>query len=139
MACKPGESLPHQVQSWGELMGAYRLFNNSAVEPATIQQGHWQITRQHCAEHAVVLNVQDTSELDYTGYRAKKGLGPIGRQNGQGLLQHSVLAVLPNGRLLGLLHQRWQVRVRAPKKEPQCVAYAVHHGDGSGRRQLRNL
>jgi hypothetical protein len=100
-------------------MGAYRLFNNSAVEPATIQQGHWQITRQHCAEHAVVLNVQDTSELDYTGYRAKKGLGPIGRQNGQGLLQHSVLAVLPNGRLLGLLHQRWQVRVRAPKKEPR--------------------
>jgi hypothetical protein len=87
------------------------------VEPAAIQQPHVQMTRQRCASYGVVLNVQDTSELDYSGYRAKKGLGPIGRQNGQGLLQHSVLAVLPNGQLLGVLHQRWQVRVEAPEKE----------------------
>jgi hypothetical protein len=123
MAAKPGESLPHQAANWGDLIGAYRLFNNSAVEPAAIQHQHWQITHQRCAKHSVVLCVQDTSELDYTGYRAKKGLGKISRQNGQGLLQHSVLAVLPNGRLLGLLHQRCQVRVEAPKKETrkQCL------------------
>lgn len=117
MAAKPGESLPHQAGNWADLIGAYRLFNNPAVEPAAIQQTHWQITHQACAGHSVVLCVQDTSELDYTGYRAKKGLGKIGRQNGQGLLQHSVLAVLPNGRLLGLLHQRCQVRVSVPKNE----------------------
>jgi hypothetical protein len=117
MASRPGESLPHQTENWSDLTGAYRLFNNPAVEPAAIQQSHGQITRQRCAEHSVVLCVQDTSELDYTGYRAKKGLGPIGRQNGQGLLQHSVLAVLPNGRLLGLMHQRCQVRVSAPENE----------------------
>jgi len=117
MAGKPGESLPHQLESWSDLIGAYRLFNNGAVEPEAIQQPHWQITRQRCAGQAVVLNVQDTSELDYTGQDAKKGLGRIGRQNGQGLLQHSVLAVLPNGQVLGLLHQRCQVRVPAPRKE----------------------
>jgi hypothetical protein len=117
MAAKPDQSLPHQTAGWGDLIGAYRLLNNSAVEPAAMQQAHWQITHQACARHSVVLCVQDTSELDYTGYRAKKGLGKIGRQNGQGLLQHSVLAVLPNGQLLGLLHQRCQVRVPAPKNE----------------------
>src|SRR5207249_9207332 len=46
MAGKPGESLPHQAETWADLIGAYRLFNNDAVEPAAIQQAHWQITRQ---------------------------------------------------------------------------------------------
>jgi hypothetical protein len=117
MAAKPDQSLPHQTAGWGELIGAYRLFNNSDVEPTAIQQGHWRITHQACAGHPIVLCVQDTSELDYSGYSAKKGLGKISRQNGQGLLQHSVLAVLPNGQLLGLLHQRCQVRVSAPENE----------------------
>jgi hypothetical protein len=117
MAARPDQSLPHQTGNWADLMGAYRLFNNASVEPAAIQQPHWQITRERCAGYRVVLCVQDTSELDYTGYRAKEGLGKIGRQNGQGLLQHSVLAVLPDGQLLGLLHQRCQVRVPAPKNE----------------------
>src|SRR5205823_13786078 len=82
-----------------------------------IQQAHWQLTRERCRGHRVVLGVQDTSEMDYSGHHAKKGLGPIGRENGRGFLQHSALAVLPNGRLLGVLHQRWQVRVKAPKGE----------------------
>jgi hypothetical protein len=117
MAARPDQSLPHQTGNWGDLIGAYRLFNNAAVEPAAIQQPHWRITRERCVGHRVVLCVQDTSELDYTGYRAKKGLGEIGRQNGQGLLQHSVLTVLPKGQLIGLLHQRCQVRVPAPANE----------------------
>jgi hypothetical protein len=117
MAAKPDESLPHQAGNWADLMGAYRLFNNPAVEPEAIQYPHWQITHGRCAGHRVVLCVQDTSELDYTGYGGKKGLGEIGRQNGQGLLQHSVLAVLPSGQLIGLMHQRCQVRVPAPANE----------------------
>ena len=117
MARSPDESLPHQAGNWSDLMGTYRLFNNPAIEPAMIQQPHWQRTRALCGDHRMVLCVQDTSEMDYTGYGAKKGLGPIGRQNGQGFLQHSVLAVLPGGRLLGVLHQRWQVRVAAREKE----------------------
>ena len=49
--------------------------------------------------------------------RRQEGPGPIGRHKGQGFLQHSALAVLPDGRLLGVLHQRWQVRVPAPAGE----------------------
>jgi hypothetical protein len=99
-------------------MGTYRLFNNPSVEPAAIQQPHRQRTLQRCGQHPVVLCVQDTSTLDYTHHPSKKGLGPIDRQNGQGLLQHTVLAVLPGStRLLGVLNQRWQTRVEAPPGE----------------------
>ena len=48
MAGNPQESLPQQAGKWGELLGAYRLFNNPAVEPAAIQQAHWQLTRGRC-------------------------------------------------------------------------------------------
>lgn len=117
MAGNPGESLAGQNRNWADLMGAYRFFNNESVEPAAIAQPHWQLTRQRCRKHRLVLCVQDTSEMDYSGYRGKKGLGSISRENGQGFLQHTVLAVLPGGQLLGALHQRWQVRVDAAKGE----------------------
>jgi hypothetical protein len=117
MAAQPDASLPQQTGNWGDLLGAYRLFNNAAVAPEAIGQSHWQMTRDRCRGHRVVLCVQDTSEMDYSGYKAKRGLGPIGRENGQGFLQHSALAVLPSGQLLGVLHQRWQVRVEAPENE----------------------
>ena len=117
MAAQPEASLPRQSGSWSDLLGAYRLFNNPSVEPAALQAPHYQQTHLRCLGQPVVLCVQDTSTLDYTRFKSKKGLGPIDRQNGQGLLQHTVLAVLPNGRLLGVLNQRWQVRVAVPKGE----------------------
>lgn len=117
MAEDPAGSLPQQSGGWGELIGAYRLLNNPRVDPADIQRAHWQWTHQRCNYHPLVLCVQDTSDMDFTGHAAKKGLGPIGRQKGRGFLQHSALAVLPDGRVLGVLHQRWQVRVAAPAGE----------------------
>jgi hypothetical protein len=117
MAEEPAASLPERSGSWGELIGSYRLLNNPRVDPSDIQRAHWRWTRERCAEHPLVLCVQDTSDIDFTGHAGKKGLGPIGRQKGQGFLQHSALAVLPDGRLLGVLHQRWQVRVPAPAGE----------------------
>jgi len=117
MAEDPAGSLPQQSCGWGELIGAYRLLNNPRVDPSDIQRAHWQWTHERCRNHPLVLCVQDTSDMDFTGHAATKGLGPIGRQKGRGFLQHSALAVLPDGRLLGVLHQRWQVRVPAPADE----------------------
>ena len=65
----------------------------------------------------MVMAVQDTSELDFTRQTTMQGLGPIGGGGGRGLLQHSTLAVTPDGGVLGVLHQIWRPRVPKPEGE----------------------
>jgi hypothetical protein len=64
--------------------------------------------------------VQDTSELDFTSHKTVQGLGPIGNGGGQGLLQHSTLAIDPKGHLVGVLHQIWRLRVPVPEAETRA-------------------
>lgn len=71
----------------GALTAADRFLGNAAIAP-----------------HAVILCVQDTTELDFTGRKAT-GLGRIGDGRGQGLEQHTALAVVPGQGVVGILHQ----------------------------------
>jgi hypothetical protein len=119
MAQAPDQSLPQQNKEWGELMGAYRFLHNAKATPDHIQSVHRARVREECRIRPLVLAVQDTSELDFTG-RAVEGLGPIGNGGGQGLLQHSTLAIDPQGHLLGLLHQIWRLRVAVPEGETRA-------------------
>ena len=119
MAQAPDQSLPQQNKEWGELVGAYRFLNNSKTTPHQIQSTHRARVREQCQSRPVVLAVQDTSELDFTG-RAVQGLGPIGNGGGQGLLQHSTLAIDPKGHLVGVLHQIWRLRVSVPEGETRA-------------------
>jgi hypothetical protein len=53
----------------------------------------------------LVLAVQDTTEVDWTGHPATTGLGPLGHPACQGLHVHSTLAFTPERLPLGLLAQ----------------------------------
>lgn len=117
MAQTPDQSLPKQCETWADLKAAYRFLHHENVTPDLIQQTHRRWVRDACAKHPVVLVVEDTSELDYTSQTTAAGLGPIGNGLGRGLLQHSALAVLPNGQLLGVLHQTWTIRKPKPEHE----------------------
>jgi len=116
MAAAPNQSLPKQMDDWADLKAAYRFLNHAEVTPDGIQTAHRARTRAACQKHGVILAVQDTTELDFTG-RAMEGLGPIGDGRGQGILQHSTLAVTPQGEMLGALHQIFRNRVPAPEGE----------------------
>jgi hypothetical protein len=105
MAQRPERSLPQQTQSWGELKGAYRFLNNRRVEPARIGRAHQQLTREACPSQAVVLCVQDDSDLCAAKIDSEQHV------------MHSTLAVLPSGEVLGLLQQRFFARVEQPEKE----------------------
>lgn len=109
MAARPSESLPKQFEQWTDLTGAYRLLNNPRVDPDAMQRTHRDLTLRSCAGRDVVLCVQDTTELDYSGRRGVKGLGRVGA-GGRGILQHATLAVCPRDGLLGVLHCRWHCR-----------------------------
>ena len=117
MAKAPDRSLPKQTEDWGDLLAAYRFLNHPQLTPDQIQQTHRARTREQSRQRKLILAVQDTSELDFTGRQAVTGLGPIGNGGGQGLLQHSSLAIDPSGELIGVLHQIWKTRSPVPEGE----------------------
>ncbi len=117
IAAAPGMSIPKQCGQWGPIKAAYRLFSHSGVTPDAIQEPHRQLTRQRCAQHPLVLCVQDTSEMDFTSRKKVKGLGKTGDGHGRGFEQHSTLAVTPDGQILGVLDSHYCLRVERPKGE----------------------
>lgn len=116
LAANPAASLPEQMLNWGELKAAYRLLAEADVSHAALSQPHWEKTQKQAVSSnaAVILFVQDTSELDYSRQKQTKGLGHIGDSKGRGLMLHSCLAVIPtpgNAEILGLAMQRvWRRR-----------------------------
>jgi hypothetical protein len=97
--------MPKQAGSWADLKGAYRFFSNPRVEALRIGQPHREMTLAACFGHDVVLCVQDDSD-----HCAVKIAADEHRM-------HHTLAVLPEGKLLGILEQRFFARVTKPKGE----------------------
>lgn len=103
-AARPSVSLPQQLGNAAALKGAYRLLESEAVAFADLLAPHQDQTRTLAGDLPVVLLVQDTTTLDFTGHRATTGLAPIGDGRGQGFHLQTVLAVQPDPRLpLGIL------------------------------------
>ena len=66
----------------------------------------------------MVLCVQDDTDLNFTHRTKIKGLGKVGgRGAGRGIMQHTTLAVLPDGHLLGVLDQFWFNRIQTAEYE----------------------
>lgn len=112
-----GQSIPKSCGCWADIMGAYRLLSNGAVDPHEIQRPHRELTREACADRGVVLAVGDITDLDYTDHPKTAGLGKLGDGRGRGLQQHTVLALDPGGGVLGILDQRWYTRPESPPGE----------------------
>lgn len=110
MAQHPQQSIPQQMGSWAKTKGCYRLLDHEQVSHAAIQSEHWSQTRQRAEERGVVLVIQDSTYLDYTGKQVAD-LGLIGDGQGAGLVVHSALAVeATSAEVLGLLHQNVYAR-----------------------------
>lgn len=110
-------TLPKQCASGADLAAAYRFLSNPEVDPQDILGSHCRMVRQEALEHRLVLCIADDTELDFTHRSSLSGVGQIGDGRGRGLLQHSTLAVLPDGRVLGLLDVAWHAPQRAPENE----------------------
>lgn len=107
MSASPHLSPPKQAEGWRDLKAAYRLLGNDRIDPRRIGAVHRRRVADAAAAHPLVLLVQDDTDL----HAAKI---PGGRH-----VQHSTLAVLPEGSLLGVLQQTWFERVSAPEGEPR--------------------
>ena len=118
MARDPAASLPKQQRTWKDLKAVYRLLDEPKVTFEALMQPHWQQTCACLQAEAVVLLVQDTTEIDLSAHAGMTGLGQIGNANGRGFLLQTVLAVVPETQaVLGCLAQHPFLRVPAPKSE----------------------
>lgn len=119
MAAAPGKSLPNVMQNDSELEGAYRLMNNELATPEKLLVPHVDKTVRRAAEVGVVLDIHDTTEMDYSGELKRDGLGWLNTPRSseeQGYLAHCSLAVAAETkRPLGLLGLITWTRTGEPK------------------------
>ena len=105
LAQRPTAALPEACGDGAMLKAAYRFFSNDDIEPQDFLYSHIESTYSRLDKVPLVLAVQDTTEVDWTGHPATKGLGPLGHTACQGLHVHSTLAFTPERVPLGLLAQ----------------------------------
>jgi hypothetical protein len=91
VADNPSASLPNQIERWGDLKAAYRLFDRNEVSFQAIAGPHWELTRQRVKGRTLVIG--DTTEIDFGRFRQIEGIGPTGNGTGQGFLLHNALMV----------------------------------------------
>ncbi len=122
--------------SWGQCKAAYRLMSSDAVSPGGLLDPHFEQVRQALPRDGKkVLLIEDTSEIDYTFRAPIAGLSRVGPGNAdhQGFLLHSVVAALPEEdskdgkrppvRILGLAHQEYYLRPKAPVSKQDKQSY----------------
>ena len=113
LAQKPGASIPGACENWAETSAAYRFVRNKQVGWEEVMTAHGEASRARMRQHAVVLCIQDTTELDYNG-RAIEGLGPLSYEAQRGLYLHPTYVVTPEREPLGVINAwTW---AREPKK-----------------------
>jgi hypothetical protein len=124
MVENPAGSLPDQMQTWGDLKAAYRLFDCAYVTFEAVAEPHWRATRERPPGRYLLL--ADTTELDFGIKRKVPGLGPTGSGGGRGFLLHSALMVqAQTGELIGVAGQTIHYRPQTAQR-------------GTGRRRREN-
>lgn len=102
MAAIPTARVPNACNGWGEKVAALRFFDNANVDCRAILEPHWRQTTVRMAAQSVVLCLQDTTELDFSGQQAKAP-GPLRYEVQRGMYVHPTYAVTTAREPLGIL------------------------------------
>lgn len=120
---QPENSIPTRCENWQETKAAYRFLDNPEATPEKVLAPHIQATLTRVASEKIVLCLQDTSDIDFTGRKSVIGLGYTGKASQphcRGFFLHPTLAVTPERLCLGVLHSKTWIREEAP--EPKTRA-----------------
>jgi hypothetical protein len=112
-AQSPHASISQSSQSLAGTRAAYRFYDNRKVSMEKLLEPHRRATIQRLQAEAVVLAVQDTTQVDLTHHPHTQGTGYLQDLEHTGFLLHSTLMVTPQRQPLGLIQQ--QVWVRDPQ------------------------
>ena len=121
IASNPSASLPNQIEKWGDLKAAYRLFDREEVTFEAIAGPHWELTKKLAKGRTLVIG--DTTELDFGRFREIEGVGPTGNGTGQGFLLHNALMVNADSEeILGIAGQTVHYRKKKRKSTKRPTA-----------------
>jgi len=123
LASHPNESFPSKFHDPADLEGFYRLMKHERVTHASVLDPHRARTLERMRNTpGVVLNIHDTTVLDYSGLKSIEDLGQIGDGHGRGFYCHNCLAVVATTReVLGLAGQVLHRRRKAPRGEKRAA------------------
>jgi IS4 transposase len=102
MSNRPQASIPQACGGAAEIKAAYRLIEREDVDWRDLMAPHWNKALQRMAGQAVVLCIQDTTELNFNG-RQTQGLGRLSYDAQRGMYAHMTYAVTPHRVPLGVL------------------------------------
>jgi hypothetical protein len=105
LASQPTASVPQACGSPAAVKATYRFWAYDHVSPASIRAAHIDGTRARTQGQALVIVVQDTTEVDLSRHPATRGLGPLASAHQRGILVHSCLALTMQGVPQGLIDQ----------------------------------
>lgn len=106
LAERPEASLPQALENRASLKAAYRFFDNADIAHEKILASHVGSSLKRLRGQKVILAVQDTTFIDYSGHPETEGLGPLHSRGGWGLICHGTLAFTPERLPLGVLGLR---------------------------------
>lgn len=133
---RPQANIPEASQSRARAKAAYRLLDQRGIGMKELLSAHVRATIDRAREEAVVLAVQDTTSLNYTGIKdVCQGLGRVGTDHSGalGLIVHDTVAFTPAGLPLGVLDvQVWArpekaknlKRIKEKESRKWLVSYA---------------
>jgi hypothetical protein len=123
----PSASIPQAAGSEGEATATYRFYGNPRVTANSLRLGFSTETARRCLDENVVLVVQDTTSLNFTGLHSIPELGPIDSGGlARGVHLHTTLGVTTAGMVLGPLDQQYWARPlpgQPPPEEKESVKW----------------
>ena len=101
---RPGAPLPVIFPGEAEQRAAYRFLSNPRVGVRDILEPHQEAMAERCRSRPVVLAVQDTTMLNYSGLKETEGLVDIGGggSGSRGIAAHFGVAFSEGGCALGV-------------------------------------
>ncbi len=91
LSAQPTGSIPLASGGWAETKAAYRLLDTEALDWREMLEVHTERTRERLQGQAVVLCLQDTTELDFTSQPGIAGLGRLSDEAQHGMYLHPTL------------------------------------------------
>ena len=112
----PSQSLSAACRGFAEVIACSRFFSNAALTQSQLLAPHRQGSLERVKQHAQVLHIEDTTELDFTTKKKLQGTGRLSFSKQRGFLAHNELLVSPERLPLGV----WETRIQARQDQQKA-------------------